>query len=112
MALPVATREALADAFIALGDLVSLHTADPGLTGANEQSGGSAAREQTVWSADATDDGERVGTQVTVDVPAGTFTHLGIWSSDGTIFRGGGPITNTVMSAPGQIKVTPKYVQS
>lgn len=111
MALPAATREALADAFIALGDLISLHTGDPGTTGASEQSGGAGAREQTTWSADAVDDGERVGTQVTIDVPAGTFTHLGIWGPGGE-FRGGGPITQVIMSAPGQIKVTPKYVQS
>ena len=111
MALPMTTREALADAFIALGDRISLHTADPGTTGASEQSGGAGARQTTVWSADVTDDGERTGTQVTIDVPAGTYTHMGIWSSGGT-FIGGGTITSTVMSAAGQIKVTPKYTQN
>lgn len=116
MALAVpATKEALADAFIALGTYVSLHTASPSTTGANEATGGSPAyaRQQTTWSADAVDDGVRAGTQVTIDVPAGTYTHYGIWTaSSGGTFIDGGAITSTVIGAQGQIKVTPTYTQS
>lgn len=115
MALTNATKEAAADAVIGLGDWVSLHTADPGTTGASEASGGSPAyaRKQTTWSADAVDDGVRAGTQVTIDLPAGTYTHFGIWSaSTSGTFVGGGTITSTTLSAQGQIKVTPTFTES
>jgi hypothetical protein len=115
MALTNATKEAAADTVIGLGTYVSLHTGDPSTTGANEATGGSPAyaRQQTTWSADAVDDGVRAGTQVTIDVAAGTYTHFGIWSaSTSGTFVGGGSITSTVMGAQGQIKVTPTYTQS
>ena len=110
-----ATKEALADAYIALGAYVSLHTGDPSTTGANEATGGSPAyaRKQTTWSADAVDDGVRAGTEVTIDVPAGTYTWAGLWSAvSGGTFIDKVDITDTVMSAQGQIKVTPTYTQS
>lgn len=107
---PALTKETASDAVIALGDWISLHTATPGTTGASEATGGSPAyaRQQTTWSADVTDDGVRAGTQVTIDVAAGTYTHFGVWSaSSGGTYRGGGTIASTVMGAQGQIKVTP-----
>jgi hypothetical protein len=116
--MPIAvatTKEALADAYIALGAYVSLHTGDPGTTGANEATGGSPAyaRQATTWSADSTDDGVRAGTQVTIDVPAGTYTYAGLWTAaSGGTFIDKVAITSTVLSAQGQIKVTPTYTQS
>lgn len=115
MPLTAVSKEAAADSIIALGTWISLHTADPGTTGASEATGGSPAyaREQTTWSADTTDDGIRAGTQVTIDLPAGTYTHFGLWSAEtGGTFVGGGAITSTTLAAQGQIKVTPTYTQS
>lgn len=115
MALTAVSKEAAADTIIGLGTYISLHTADPSTTGANEATGGSPAyaRQQTTWSADSTDDGVRAGTQVTIDVPAGTYTHFGLWSaSTAGTFVGGGSITSTTLGAQGQIKVTPTYTQS
>lgn len=112
---PGVTKEAASDAIVALGDWISLHTASPGTTGANEATGGSPAyaRKQTTWSADVTDDGIRAGTQVTIDVAAGTYTHFGVWSaSSGGTYRDGGTIASTAMGAQGQIKVTPTHTQS
>lgn len=109
------SREALADAYVARGSLFSLHTASPGTTGANEATGGSPAytRESTTWSADAVDDGTRVGTQVFFDVPAGSYTHWGFWNDAGTVFLDGGLLSATVTRASqGQVKVTPSYTQS
>ena len=112
---PGTTKEALADAEIALGTWISLHTATPGTTGASEATGGSPAysRQQTTWSADTTDDGIRAGTQVTIDLAAGTYTHFGLWTAAtaGT-YIDGGTITSTFLGAQGQIKVTPTYTQS
>mgnify|MGYP001588595381 CR=1 FL=1 len=110
------TKETAADAIIGLGDYISLHTADPGTTGASEATGGSPAyaRKQTTWSADAVDDGVRAGTQVTIDVAAGTYTHAGQWSavSGGTFVQGCALTSSVVMGAQGQIKVTPTDTES
>jgi hypothetical protein len=109
-----ATKETAATAVTALGDWISLHTADPGTTGASEASGGSPAyaRKQTTWTAGSSD-GVVAGSQVTIDLAAGTYTHFGVWSaSTAGTFIGGGSITSTTLGAQGQIKVTPTRTQS
>lgn len=70
---------------------ISAHTADPSTGGGSEVTGGSPAyaRKQTTWgSANA---GERIGSQVSIDIPAGTnVTHWGLWSAaSGGTFKGG-----------------------
>jgi hypothetical protein len=104
---PAATLEAAALAKTALGDRISLHTASPGTTGANEATGGNPAyaRLQTTWAGGAVD-GAVPGSPVMIDVPAGTYTHFGIWSASGT-YVDGGTIAPTTLAAQGQIKVTP-----
>jgi hypothetical protein len=114
MPLTNASKESAATAVTALGSYVSLHTADPGTTGASEATGGAPAyaRKQTTWTA-GTADGVVAGSEVTIDLPAGTYTHFGIWSAaTGGTFIGGGSITSTNLTAQGQIKVTPTYTQS
>jgi hypothetical protein len=58
---------------------ISLHTADPGQTGADEVSGGSYARQEpsfgTVSEKSATTDADIEF----VDMPDCTITHLGLW---------------------------------
>jgi hypothetical protein len=87
---------------VMLGDLdtlathASLHTADPGSTGASEVSGGSPAyaRKAITWAA-ASAGSKTLSAAVTFDVPAGTtVTHCGTWSaiSAGT-FRAGGTLS-------------------
>lgn len=58
---------------------ISLHTGDPGTTGAAEVTGGSYARQTTTWGTPA---GAQVtGSQVTLNVPAGvTISYWGLWS--------------------------------
>lgn len=115
MARTNATKEAAAAAVAGLGDWISLHTADPSTTGASEATGGSPAyaRKQTTWSAGASD-GVYTGTQVTIDVAAGTYTHAGQWSasSAGTFVQGIALPSPIVMGAQGQIKVTPTDTES
>lgn len=110
-----AAKEALAAAYAGLGSWISLHTGNPSTTGANEATGGSPAyaRKQTTWSAGGSD-GVYSGSQVTFDVPAGTYTHVGIWSAStsGTFVDFYDIPTDIVMSAQGQIRVTPTYTQS
>ncbi|MFD4457713.1 hypothetical protein [Nocardia sp. NPDC058480] len=118
MAIAVAaSRQALADAYKALGGAgtvwVSLHTGDPGTTGTAEASGGTPAyaRKQSTWSSGS--GGVLTATQVVIDVPAGTFTYAGLWtaSSAGT-FIDKVAITSTTLGSQGQILVTPSYTQS
>ena len=83
MAIAVAqTKETVALAYTAIGAYVSAHTADPGTTGTAEATGGSPAyaRKLTTWTG-GTVDGVVTGSQVTIDVPAGTYTYIGIFSA-------------------------------
>lgn len=110
MAFTNATKEAAALAVTALGGYISLHTADPGTTGASEATGGSPAyaRKLTTWTGGASD-GSVPGSQVTFDAPAGTYTHFGIWTAaTGGTFIGGVALSSSVtLGAQGQVLVTP-----
>lgn len=108
-----ATKQALANTYTGLGAYISLHTGDPGTTGTNEATGGSPAyaRVLTTWGTGAA--GVKSGSQVTIDVPAGTYTYAGIWSAvtAGT-FIDKILITSTTLGLQGQVKVTPTYTQT
>lgn len=111
MAFTNAAKETAALAVTALGGYISLHTADPGTTGTGEASGGSPAyaRKQTTWAGGASD-GSVSGLQVSFDVPAGTYTHIGVWTAAtaGT-FVGGFALSSSTGALPGQatVNVTP-----
>ncbi len=109
MAKPVATRNALVDAQLALGKNFSLHTADPGTTGASEATGGSPAYARKASTMPVASAGSSVGSQVTIDVPAGTFTHWGEWSAitAGTFVDGGALPASETFAAQGQYLLTP-----
>ena len=68
---------------------VSLHTADPGSTGAAEVGDLPYLRQPLVWS--AASGGVKTASPVTFQVPGGTtITHLGLWDSvTGGVFAGG-----------------------
>jgi hypothetical protein len=105
-----AAKEAAALAVTALGNWTSLHTADPGTTGASEATGGSPAyaRKQTTWTGGASD-GSVPGSQVTFDAPAGTYTHVGFWSAStaGTFVHSYALSSSVTLGAQGQVLVTP-----
>ncbi len=77
---------------------VSLHTAEPGISGLNEVTGGSYAR-KTVntdkWTAPVAIGSGSASYNVEdlafTSMPAAVVTHAGIWSNDGSVF---------IMSAP------------
>lgn len=105
-----ASRETAALAITALGNFISLHTADPGTTGASEATGGSPAyaRKASTWTGGSSD-GSVPGSEVTFDAPSGTYTHFGVWSlvSGGTFISGGALNASATLGAQGQVKVTP-----
>lgn len=110
MAFTNAAKEAGALAITALGAYISLHTADPGTTGTSEATGGSPAyaRKLTTWSGGASD-GSVPGSQVTFDLPSGTYTHMGIWSaaSGGSFVAGFALSAPATLSGQGQTLITP-----
>jgi len=83
----------------AAADRISLHTADPGLTGANEvvNSGGSTySRQVGVWGAAV---GGVSALTANVDfnnMPPGTINYFGVWTAAGQ-FQGGAPCTNRTL---------------
>lgn len=105
MAFTTAAKEAAALAVAALGNNVSLHTADPGTTGANEVTGGSPAyaRKTTTWAGGAAD-GSVTGSAVAFDVPAGNYPFMGIWN--GATFIAGFALSSPTGALPGQTTVT------
>lgn len=119
MAIAVTTtKNALCAAYAAIGGsttFVSVHIADPSNTGANEASGGSPAyaRVATTWGAAA--NGQVTGSQVTINLPAGTYTHAGLWKS-----VNGGPadfidkvaIASTTLGAQGTLLITPTFTMT
>ena len=78
---------------------ISLHSADPGDTGASEISGGSYARaatDSTFWTLAA---GKLVDLDTAIefsDMPGDTVTHIGLWdAATGGNFLWGGTLTES-----------------
>jgi hypothetical protein len=77
----------------------SLHTADPGKTGQSEASGTPYARKAVTpfTAVDSEGNAKRVrnAALLLIQVPAGTYTHIGMWdSATGGDFLGGGPLSS------------------
>ena len=84
-------------------DACSLHSADPGSTGASEISGGSYARQTPTFNA-ASGGSRALNADLTFDVPAGsTVAYVGYWS--GSTFLGSDQVTSESFAADGQYKV-------
>lgn len=95
MALTVADRNAAAGAAAGAATYASLHTADPGATGAAEVTGGAPAYARRALSWGAAAGGQATtAAPVTFDVPAGTtVTHVGMWDAPtGGTFLGSGAL--------------------
>lgn len=106
MPYTVAAKDKMLTALRADIDAISIHTADPSTTGANEVASGSYARVSVStadWNAASADaDGEvhLNNDKAFVAAAAETATYFGLW--DASVFLGGGPITgDTVFNAEG-----------
>lgn len=95
MGATVSVKNAMLDAITAITH-ISLHSADPGTTGANEISGGSPAYARKSVTYPAASGGERTIAEENApvfDVPGGaTVSHFAIW--DGSTFLWGRAIRN------------------
>ena len=91
-----------ATAFNVTGDpYISLHTADPGETGASEVTGGSYARQQAAFGAAASG---ALSNSANIDfagMPAVTVTHVGVWdaASAGNFLWGGALTASKVVNS-------------
>jgi hypothetical protein len=100
MGYSVAVQNAMLDLLDESGTLpathLSLHTADPGDTGASEVAGGSYVREAITWAA-ASAGAKAINESPVFQVPAATtITHFGLWSAvSGGTFRGGGALPSS-----------------
>jgi hypothetical protein len=89
-----------------LGTELSLHSASPGTTGANEINGGSYARAATTWASPSGSD--MAGSQETLNVPASTtIAWFGVWTSGGTYHCGGQLSSPETFGAAGTYSLTP-----
>lgn len=107
MSFTDAVRNAMLDLIDESGSLacthLSLHTADPGTSGASEVTGGSYARQAITWNAASAGQKTIVETPVFQIPGSTTITHFGLWSaSSGGTFRFGKVLPNSqVYSSPG-----------
>lgn len=93
---------------------VSLHTGDPGLTGASEVAGGSYIRQAENFGAAAAKALTNAAAIEFAGMPAVTVTHVGFWSADTAgVFKGGAAlvagvpvlVTQTARFAAGALDV-------
>ncbi|ALF01402.1 hypothetical protein SEA_LILPHARAOH_25 [Mycobacterium phage LilPharaoh] len=100
------------------GALISLHSGDPGVTGANEITGGNYARKTTTWGeasiiSGGDNDGKAriVGSTLQFNVPGGTaVNYYSVRKSDGT-FLYSRPLTpGATLNGDGVIDVTPEHI--
>jgi hypothetical protein len=87
---------------------ISLHTADPGTTGASEVAGGTYVRVAVTWTASSGGSAASNAGALTINLPASTTaSFFGIWSasSAGTYYIGGA-LTPTVTTGASAGTVT------
>ena len=112
-----AHKQAVADFIAGRGNSISLHSADPGTTDANEISGGGYARKTTTWGAAAMDgsDAKAVGSTAQFDVENNdSATHFGVWAAGPTFLYGKAltPGVTITGASPGKVDVTPTITYS
>ncbi len=109
MPYAVAGKNLMLDQLGASAVYGSMHTANPGSTGASEVTGGSPAyaRKSLTWNA-ASAGSKTLSNSPTFDVPAGTtVAFLGLWSAPtGGTYYGYIDVTDEVYAAQGTYQVT------
>lgn len=111
-----AHQKAVCDAIAAMGNVIKLHSGDPGTTGANLLAT-TPASATTAWGASADGSGGDAGYAVAAGsacnftiAPTGAASHYGIYSSGGTFLRGHALDAGITNNGTGSVSVdvTPK----
>lgn len=107
MPLAESTRNIMVDAAAGAIASASLHSADPGATGANELAGGAYARKAIAFNA-AAGGSAGITTQPVFDVPGGsTVAFVGMWSGDAVpVWRGAADVVDEVFAGDGTYTLT------
>lgn len=103
------TAEAMLNTTVDADVILSLHTADPGVTGASEATGvgRSTIAAADGWSTYSTAGGARIKTNAAVEefsasaTAAETITHFTLWELDGTTVILSNAVTNSQLTAIG-----------
>ena len=95
---------------ISAATYISLHTADPTTTGANEATGGSPAyaRVAVTWGTPTFSAGTETvlnSNTITFNVPAGTYAYFGLWDALAGNYLMGGTCTSQTFSGQGQYQI-------
>jgi hypothetical protein len=97
-----ATRELMADAYVAAVTHATVHSASPGSTNINQV----ASRVAITWPADTTDDGVRVGT-AQFTIPANTtITHAATWQGASSTTNQDADALSAPFVGPGEFLLT------
>ncbi len=81
---------------------LSLHTNDPGVTGANELTGGSYARQTIAFNIPVSQVTNNSGPVAFLSLPAASVAYVGLWTaSTGGSFLWGGQLTVSVTTVSG-----------
>ncbi|HEC09748.1 MAG TPA: hypothetical protein ENI86_09310 [Acidimicrobiales bacterium] len=92
------TRQSMLSYAAGTSTWASLHTSDPGETGASEASGGGYARVAITWGSPSGD--SMVSGSLDFTAPAGTYTHIGYWTGNsGGTFKGKSELTPPIVLA-------------
>lgn len=110
MAVTTANRNAELDALLravaftgAAALFLSIHTADPGNTGASEYTTYTGTRPSIAFAAAASAATASTNQQDYAAMGATVITHIGLWSAaSGGVFQGGGPLTSSATVSAGQ----------
>jgi len=105
--LETAALNAGADGVSGVIGKVSLHTSNPGGTGANEVSGGGYTRQNITWAAASGGVASKSGGDIAFVGPASqAITHVGFWTA-GNAWRGSVvPTGDLAFNAAGQLSLT------
>jgi len=86
---------------------VSLHTGDPGETGADEAAGGSYARQSAAFDASASGATANAADITFTAMPTATITHIGVWdaSTTGNFLWGGAASASKALTSGDEYKI-------
>jgi hypothetical protein len=110
MALATVALNAAADGAAGTITEVSLHSGDPGTTGASEISGGSYVRLNPSYGSASSDVADLSQSLVFNSASGTTVSYWGAWA--GSTFVGGGSCTSATFSADGTYTLTSAPVQA
>ena len=107
MSIGTTGANAAAAGLTGAGSYISLHTGDPGSTGANEAAYTSGGRQSVTWPAASGGAVTWTGS-IVFNVPAGTYSYWGFWSasSGGNWVDGGALAVPVTLAAAGTVTLT------